>query len=63
MKFMRCERCKKIFVEEDKVGFIFRKAIQEIGGTMPEELPTPDKNIKELEKEIKKVSKMQNKSN
>ena len=30
---------------------------------MPEELPTPDKNIKELEKEIKKVSKMQNKSN
>lgn len=45
------------------VGKTVRKAIQEIGGTMPEELPTPDKNIKELEKEIKKVSKMQNKSN
>ena len=35
------------------VGRKVRKAIEEIGGTMPEELPTPDKNIKELEKEIK----------
>ena len=36
-----------------EVGKTVRKAIQEIGGTMPEDLPTPDKNIKELEKEIK----------
>ena len=35
------------------VGRKVRKAIEEIGGTMPEELPTPDKNIKEVEKEIK----------
>ena len=36
-----------------EVGKTVRKAIQEIGGTMPEELPTPEKNIKELEKEVK----------
>ncbi len=28
-----------------------RKAIEEIGGTMPEDLPTPEKSIAELEKE------------
>ncbi|MBR6614034.1 MAG: DNA damage-inducible protein D [Clostridia bacterium] len=33
------------------VGRVIRKAIAEIGGTMPEDLPTPDKSIKELEKE------------
>lgn len=27
------------------------KAIEELGGTMPEDLPTPKKSIKELEKE------------
>lgn len=36
-----------------EVGKTVRKAIKEIGGTMPEELPTPEKNIKELEKEVK----------
>lgn len=35
------------------VGRKVRKAIEEIGGTMPEELPTPDKNIKEIEKDVK----------
>ena len=33
------------------VGKTVRKAIQELGGTMPEELPTPEKSIKELEEE------------
>ena len=33
------------------VGKVIRKAIEELGGTMPEELPTPEKSIKELEKE------------
>lgn len=37
------------------VGRKVRKAIEEIGGTMPEELPTPDKNIKELENEVRQV--------
>ena len=34
-----------------KVGKVVRKAIEELGGTMPEEMPTPKKSIKELEKE------------
>ena len=33
------------------VGRVIRKAIEEIGGTMPEDLSTPNKSIKELEKE------------
>ena len=33
------------------VGRVIRKAIEEIGGTMPEDLPTPKKSIKEIEKE------------
>ena len=28
-----------------------RKAIEEIGGTMPEDLPTPEKSIAQIEKE------------
>ncbi len=34
-----------------KVGKEVRKAIQEIGGTMPENLPTPEKSIAQIEKE------------
>ena len=33
------------------VGKEVRKAIEEIGGTMPEDLPTPEKSIAEIEKE------------
>lgn len=40
-----------------KVGQVIRKAIQKLGGTMPEDLPTPEKSIKDLEKEeLKKIS-------
>ena len=35
----------------NKIGKIVRKAIKEAGGTMPEDLPTPKKSLKELEKE------------
>ncbi len=35
------------------VGKKIRKTIQELGGTMPEDLQTPDKSLKELEKEKK----------
>lgn len=31
-----------------------RNSIKRLGGTMPENLPIPDKNLKELEKETKK---------
>jgi len=37
-----------------KVGKIVRNAIKDMGGTMPEDLPTPEKSIKQLEKEEKK---------
>ena len=36
-----------------KVGKTVRKAIEDLGGTIPEDLPTPDKSLKELEKENK----------
>lgn len=39
------------------VGQAVRQTIEKIGGTMPEKLPTPEKSIKELEKEeLKKIS-------
>lgn len=38
------------------VGKTVRKAIEDIGGTMPEDLPTPEKSIKQVENEqIKKL--------
>lgn len=42
-----------------KVGKVIRKAIKDLGGTMPEDLPTPKKSIKELEKE--EIVKLTNK--
>lgn len=37
-----------------EVGAKVRKTIEELGGTMPEDLPTPDKGIKQIEREIQK---------
>ena len=34
-----------------EVGRKVRKTIAKLGGTMPEDLPTPDKSLKELEKD------------
>ena len=47
------EACKT----HNKIGKIVRKAIKQAGGTMPEELPTPEKSLKQLEKENKKMLK------
>ena len=41
-----------------EIGKIVRKAIKEAGGTMPENLPTPNKSLKELEKENKNNIKL-----
>lgn len=46
----------------NKVGKAVRKAIAEVGGTMPEDLPTPEKSVKEIEKEKKKQLKLNNKN-
>ena len=40
-----------------EVGSKIRKTIKELGGTMPEDLPTPKKSLKQLEKENKKILK------
>ena len=37
-----------------EVGSKIRNTIKELGGTMPEDLPTPDKSLKQIEKENKK---------
>jgi DNA-damage-inducible protein D len=37
-----------------EVGKKVRKAIADIGGTMPEQLPVPDKSIKQIERETRK---------
>ncbi len=44
------------------VGKEVRKAIEEIGGTMPEDLPTPEKSIAQIEKEQMKRLKQKAKN-
>lgn len=40
-----------------EVGKEVRETISRLGGTMPENLPTPEKSIKQIEREQKKLSK------
>ena len=40
-----------------EVGREVRHSIKRLGGTMPEDLPTPNKSLKELEKENKNYLK------
>ena len=40
-----------------EVGDKIRKTIKELGGTMPEDLPTPKKSLKQLEKENNELTK------
>ena len=44
-----------------EVGKKVRKAIADIGGMMPEEMPTPKKSLKELEKEKKQLENKEKK--
>lgn len=43
------ENANKVHYE---VGAKVRQTIKELGGTMPEDLPTPEKSIKQIEKEL-----------
>jgi len=43
--------CSRATTTHFEVGTKVRKAIEDIGGTMPEDLPTPQKSIKQVEKE------------
>lgn len=51
--------CSKATSTHYEVGYKVRKAIKDIGGTMPEDLPVPEKSIKEIEKE--QLKKLKNK--
>ena len=44
-----------------EVGKKVRKAIADIGGMMPEEMPTPKKSLKELEREKKRLENLETK--
>ena len=44
-----------------EVGSKIRNTIKELGGSMPEALPTPKKSLKEIEKENNKILKNSNK--
>ena len=54
---------KAACLTHNKIGKIVRKAIKEAGGTMPEDFPTPDKSLKELEKENNLIIKNRNGGN
>ena len=41
-------------ITHHKVGQAVRQTIKRIGGTMPEDLPTPSKSAKQIEKEKNK---------
>lgn len=43
--------CNKATATHYEVGTKVRKAIEDIGGTMPKDLPRPEKSIKQIEKE------------
>ena len=43
------------------VGKTIREAIQKLGGTMPEEMPTPKNSLKELEREKKQLENKEQK--
>ena len=51
LKKDKINSCSKATGVHYEVGTKVRKAIEDIGGTMPEDLPTPEKSIKQIEKE------------
>lgn len=56
LKKDKIHNCSKATSTHYEVGAKVRKAIEDIGGTMPEDLPTPEKSIKQIEKEqLKKL--------
>ena len=48
---------EKAYQTHFEVGKKVRQTIKELGGTMPEDLPTPKKSIKEIEKEHQNLIK------
>lgn len=46
---------EKAYSTHYEVGKKVRETIKELGGTMPEDLPTPEKSISQIEREQKKL--------
>lgn len=59
LKNDKINNCSKATSTHYTVGTKVRKAIEDIGGTMPEDLPTPNKSIKQIEKE--QLKRLENK--
>lgn len=59
LKKDKIHNCSKATSTHYEVGTKVRKAIEDIGGTMPEDLPTPEKSIEQIEKE--QLKKLKNK--
>ena len=51
---MRKTKANKTHFE---VGKKVRQTIEELGGTMPEDLPTPEEDLKKLERRVKSTEK------
>lgn len=51
LKKDKIHNCSKATSTHYEVGVKVRKATEDIGGTMPEDLPTPSKSIKQVERE------------
>lgn len=51
LKKDKVHSCSTATATHYEVGSKVRKAIEDIGGTMPEDLPRPEKSIKQIEKE------------
>ena len=62
LKKDKVKNFKKATNTHYEVGTKVRKAIEDIGGTMPENLPTPTKSIKQIEKEQLKRLKQKEKT-
>ncbi len=58
LKSNKVDTEKEACITHNKVGKAVRETIKKLGGTMPENLPTPEKSIKELEKEKKKKKEL-----
>lgn len=56
---VQSEKKQKMYIM--KLAKKVRKAIADIGGMMPEEMPTPKKSLKELEREKKQLENKEQK--
>ncbi|HZO73358.1 MAG TPA: hypothetical protein VFB60_14255 [Ktedonobacteraceae bacterium] len=54
IRLQKIQKKEQANTVHNKVGKKVRQTIQELGGTMPEDLPTPKKSIQQLQREKQK---------